>query len=111
MEMLEHIKARRTIRKFKPDPIPERILDEVFEAAMWAPSHANVQPWDFVVVGPEAHVRNCALRDVIVFPGAEIVGQRLERGVMLPGRAGFLPLAPDDQIHTCEKSQSEEKPG
>ncbi len=64
-----------------------------------------------VVVGPQAHVRNCALRDVIVFPGAEMVGQRLERGVMLPGRAGFLPLAPDDQIHTCEKSQSEEKPG
>ncbi len=64
-----------------------------------------------VVVGPQAHVRNCALRDVIVFPGAEIVGQQLERGAMLPGRVGFLPLAPDDQIHTCEKSQSEEKPG
>lgn len=54
MEMLEHIKARRTIRKFKPDPIPEAALDQIYEAAMWAPSHANAQPWDFVVVGPEA---------------------------------------------------------
>jgi len=54
MEILEHIKARRTIRKFKPDAIPEQVLGQIFEAAMWAPSHANVQPWDFVVVGPEA---------------------------------------------------------
>jgi nitroreductase len=57
MEMLAHIKARRTIRKFKPDPIPENLLDEIYEAAMWAPSHANAQPWDFVVVGPEARAK------------------------------------------------------
>ncbi|NCQ30168.1 MAG: nitroreductase family protein, partial [Armatimonadetes bacterium] len=44
MEMLEHIKARRTIRRFKPDPIKQEVLDRIFEAAMWAPSHANVQP-------------------------------------------------------------------
>jgi NDP-sugar pyrophosphorylase family protein len=37
-----------------------------------------------VVVGPHARVRNCALRDVIVFPGAEIVGQKLEGDVVLP---------------------------
>jgi NDP-sugar pyrophosphorylase family protein len=37
-----------------------------------------------VVVGPHARVRNCALRDVIVFPGAEIVGQQLEGDVVLP---------------------------
>lgn len=44
MAVLEVIKGRRTIRKFKPDPIPDEILDEIFEAAMWAPSHANAQP-------------------------------------------------------------------
>lgn len=53
MEMLEHIKARRTTRKFKPDAIPQDVLDQIFEAAMWAPSHGNAQPWDFAVVGPE----------------------------------------------------------
>jgi nitroreductase len=61
MEMLEHIKARRTVRKFKRDPIPQQVLDQIFEAAMWAPSHANAQPWDFVVVGPEARGRLLAL--------------------------------------------------
>lgn len=53
MEMLEHIKARRTIRKFKADPLPQDVLDQIYEAAMWAPSHGNAQPWDFAVIGPE----------------------------------------------------------
>ena len=61
MEMLEHIKARRTVRTFKPDPVPPEVLDEIYEAAMWAPSHANVQPWEFAVVGPQARGRLLAL--------------------------------------------------
>ena len=54
MTILEVLKDRRTIRSFKPDPIPQEALDGIFEAAMWAPSHGNAQPWDFVVVGPQA---------------------------------------------------------
>jgi len=61
MEMLEHIKARRTVRTFKPDGIPQQVQKVIFEAAMWAPSHANAQPWDFVVVGPETRGRLLAM--------------------------------------------------
>ena len=57
MEMLGHLKQRRTVRQFKADAIPQETLDVVFEAAMWAPSHGNAQPWEFVVVGPEARAR------------------------------------------------------
>jgi nitroreductase len=57
MNILDHLKQRRTVRQFKPDPIPQETLDVVFEAAMWAPSHGNAQPWEFVVVGPEARAR------------------------------------------------------
>jgi nitroreductase len=57
MEILEHLRQRRTVRRFKPDPIPEDVVDTIFEAAMWAPSHANAQPWDFVVIGPETRAR------------------------------------------------------
>ncbi len=64
----------------------------------------------YVVVGPHARVRNCALREVIVFPGAEITGQRLERGVVLPGGTGFVPLTSQDQIHSYQKSHGEEEP-
>jgi nitroreductase len=57
MNILDHLKDRRTVRRFKPDAIPQATLDTVLEAAMWAPSHANLQPWEFVVVGPEARAR------------------------------------------------------
>lgn len=49
-ELLGIIKGRRSIRRFKPDPIPEEDLVEVLEAATWAPSAGNAQPWRFVVV-------------------------------------------------------------
>jgi len=57
VEILDHLKARRTVRSFRPDPIPKGVLGSIFEAAMWAPSHANAQPWELVVVGPEARGR------------------------------------------------------
>jgi nitroreductase len=52
MKMLDHLKSRRTVRTFKSDPIPQPLLDVIFEAAMWAPSHGNTQPWEFVTIGP-----------------------------------------------------------
>jgi nitroreductase len=47
---LELVKNRRSIRRFKPDPIPDEYIDKIIEAARWAPSGYNTQPWDFVVV-------------------------------------------------------------
>lgn len=41
---------RRTIRKFKPDPVPRELLERLVNAARLAPSAANVQPLEFVVV-------------------------------------------------------------
>lgn len=57
MEISDHLKQRRTVRKFKVDPIPPQVLDGIFEAAMWAPSHANLQPWEFVIVGRQSRAR------------------------------------------------------
>ncbi len=48
--LLELMKKRRTIRKFKPEPIPDDYIKKVIDAAHWAPSGANTQPWEFVVV-------------------------------------------------------------
>jgi nitroreductase len=41
---------RRTIRRFKPDPVPRELLERMVNAARLAPSAANVQPLEFVVV-------------------------------------------------------------
>lgn len=50
MEVNDAIKGRRSIRKYKPDPIDGKILDQVLEAARQAPSWANTQCWRLVVV-------------------------------------------------------------
>ena len=47
---LELVKKRRSIRRFKPDPVPDEYVDKIIEAARWAPSGFNSQPWEFVVV-------------------------------------------------------------
>ncbi|MFO7652388.1 MAG: nitroreductase [Candidatus Krumholzibacteriia bacterium] len=61
MDVLELIRSRRTVRRFKSDPIPQAVLGEILEAAMWAPSHGNTQPWEFIAVGPQGRARLLAL--------------------------------------------------
>jgi F420 biosynthesis protein FbiB-like protein len=41
---------RRSIRHFRPDPVPRRLVAEVLELACWAPSPHNSQPWRFTVL-------------------------------------------------------------
>ena len=48
--LLKLVKERRSIRRFKPDPIPDEYVDKIIEVARWAPSGFNMQPWEFVVV-------------------------------------------------------------
>ena len=50
MNVIEAIKSRRSVREYKPDPVDEEKLRAVLEAARWAPSWANTQCWEFVVV-------------------------------------------------------------
>jgi nitroreductase len=53
MNTLEAIAARRSIRKFRSDPIPEAALAKILTAAIQAPSGKNRQPWRFIVVQGE----------------------------------------------------------
>jgi nitroreductase len=50
MEVLEAIKTRRSIRKYKTTPVDDRTIEIVLEAARWAPSWHNSQCWRFIVV-------------------------------------------------------------
>ena len=50
MEWKDTVAARRSIRRFRPDPVPGESLRAVMEAAISAPSAKNRQPWRFVVV-------------------------------------------------------------
>ncbi len=50
MELFETIRNRRSCRSFMPDSIPSEDVGRILEAATWAPSPANNQPWEFIVV-------------------------------------------------------------
>jgi nitroreductase len=50
MEVMEGIRQRRSIRSFTSQEVEDWKLDEILDAARWAPSSKNSQPWEFVVV-------------------------------------------------------------
>jgi len=53
LEVLEAIKSRKSIRGYKPVPVPQETLAQILEIATRAPSSDNTQPWEFIVLGGE----------------------------------------------------------
>ena len=51
--VMDAIKSRRSTRKYSSKPIPARVLKEILEAAQWAPSAHNAQPWRFIILTEE----------------------------------------------------------
>jgi len=50
MDVFESIKSRRSIRSFRNEELPLNTLELLIEAAQWAPSAGNIQPWEIVIV-------------------------------------------------------------
>lgn len=57
MDALVAIRTRRSIRKYRPDPVPEAELRQILEAGRWAPSGSNMQPCTFIVLS-DPGIRN-----------------------------------------------------
>ena len=53
MELMDVIRQRKSIRKYKSDPVPEDDIEYILEAARLAPSWANSQCWKFIVIKDE----------------------------------------------------------
>jgi nitroreductase len=50
MNVLEAVKGRRSIRAFKSQNVSAEIIEKLVDAARWAPSAGNIQPWEFIIV-------------------------------------------------------------
>ena len=50
MDVYEAVRTRLTVREFKPDPVPDEVVEKLLRAVQWAPSSRNRQPWRLVVV-------------------------------------------------------------
>ncbi|MCD6432115.1 nitroreductase family protein, partial [Candidatus Bathyarchaeota archaeon] len=60
MDVLEAIKGRRSIRAFKSQAVSTEIVEKLIDAARWAPSAGNIQPWEFIIVRNPEIKRNLA---------------------------------------------------
>lgn len=50
MDLFEAIKSRRSVRAFTREDVSEEEVEKLIDAARWAPSAGNIQPWEFIVV-------------------------------------------------------------
>jgi nitroreductase len=75
MDLFEAIKGRKSIRRFKPTPVPDEDIKRILDAGRWAPSANNTQPWSFIVIQDKTVLKEmaAAVRDMIdrMLPYAE----------------------------------------
>ncbi|HIE13493.1 MAG TPA: nitroreductase family protein [Desulfotomaculum sp.] len=57
---IEVIKRRSSVRQFSKEPVSRSVIEQLLEAARWAPSAGNLQPWFFYVVTDPA-LRRCLM--------------------------------------------------
>jgi nitroreductase len=91
MDVLTAIRERRSCRKFLPDDIEDASIEKIIEAAVWAPSPANNQPWEFIVV-TNPDVKQKIYDDVSACK--QKIYEKSGWGWVDKYRAGFLTEAP-----------------
>lgn len=60
-DVLELIRTRRSLRRYRPQPVPREWIMQILESASWAPSAHNRQPWRFVIIDNAACKERLAL--------------------------------------------------
>lgn len=87
-KLLELVKKRRSIRRFKADPIPDEYVDKIIEVARWAPSGFHTQPWEFVVI------KNKDLKDRVTDAISGPVTVEQSVGQIIPSSRQYFRNAP-----------------
>jgi nitroreductase len=90
MELLDAIHRRRSVRQFKAEHVSDALLHKLIEAASWAPSATNEQPWSFTVV------KNPDILNTISDRAKDYMGKR--SGPELPARLARELADPEFQI-------------
>lgn len=64
MNMIEAISKRRSIRKYKSEPVGKELIAQILQAGILAPSSKNRQPWKFIVATESAKDEACRVMEV-----------------------------------------------
>jgi len=79
LDLVEAIKARKSIRGYKPDPVPKNVLEEILEIAVHAPSSMNTQPWEFTIIAGDV-MEKIKQANIEKFNAAELPRMDVPRG-------------------------------
>jgi nitroreductase len=83
-ELLNFLKARRSIRSFQDKPVSEEHIEMILEAGRWTPSASNRQPWEFIVIKNREILQKISKTGMYGYPlkeaplGIAIVGKKWE---------------------------------
>src|SRR4030042_104321 len=105
MDVLEAVNQRKSIRAFKPDPVPPETLKKIVEGALHAPSASNSQPWELAIVSGAKleEIKKAVLENpgrlTVDMPGAiqypEPYASR--RAAVMAGALDMMGIARDDK--------------
>jgi len=100
MEVLEAIKGRRSIRRYKTTPVDDKTVELVLEAARWAPSWKNNQCWRFIVVRDRV-VRSRLADTLTSLSSTNVASEAIKEAPVLIvacaelGKSGYSSREPD----------------
>ncbi len=98
-EFAETLQSRRTIELFLQTPIPDRLINDAIEAAVWAPNHHLTEPWHFYTLGGETRERCLDLcQDIVTHKVNEKAGEFKRQS--WSEKPGWL-------VVTCRRSEDE----
>jgi nitroreductase len=75
MEIVDALRSRRSCRAFRPDPVLPATLEAILDAARWAPSGGNLQPWRVIAVSGHAKEEVVRVAGEALFFGADEEGE------------------------------------
>ncbi|HJX24043.1 MAG TPA: nitroreductase family protein [Candidatus Bathyarchaeia archaeon] len=104
-EILEAIKNRRSVRKFKLTPVDDEKLKTVLTAGQWAPSFMNTQPWKFIVIRRSETKRKLIDALHLPFLGVDFKGDLPYKDLLeVPVMIVICADTKRDRIHYIEDS-------
>jgi nitroreductase len=92
-DRIAFLRSLRAVRRFRPDPVPREVVDDILEVARWSGSASNRQPWEMVVIqdgetlgavarveGYAHHLRDAPLGIVLVMAGERAEQETYDEG-------------------------------
>src|SRR5918999_1366818 len=92
-DRIAFLRSLRAVRSFRPDPVPQEVVDDILEVARWSGSASNRQPWELVLIrdretlgaltrveGYANHLADASLGIVLVMAGERPTRETYDEG-------------------------------